>query len=88
MSTQRHKWNRLDFIEYLKKTLIPDLKDSGKHATAEDFETAVFFMDTVPCWFASRTTGLYTSLLTQDNETTDSAVVVQRHERVYRRYEE
>ena len=61
------RWDRLDFIEYLKKTLIPDLIDSGRFATAEDFETAVFFMDTIP---------------------TPIGTVIQRHERVYRRYEE
>ena len=41
-------WERKDFIKFLKETLIPDLKRSGNHSTAEDFETAVFFMDTVP----------------------------------------
>ena len=41
-------WDREDFIKFLKETLIPDLKDSGNYATAEDFETAVFFMDTIP----------------------------------------
>ena len=40
-------WEREDFIKFLKETLIPDLKLSGKYSTAEDFETAVFFMDTV-----------------------------------------
>ena len=33
-----------EFIEYLTYTLIPDLKDSGLDATAEDFETAVHFI--------------------------------------------
>lgn len=32
---------REDFVEYLITTLIPDLKESGRDATAEDFETAV-----------------------------------------------
>ena len=41
-------WHREDFIQFLKETLIPDLKLSGNHSTAEDFETAVFFMDTIP----------------------------------------
>ena len=41
-------WDREDFIKFLKETLIPDLKLSGKYATAEDFETAVFFMETIP----------------------------------------
>jgi hypothetical protein len=39
-----YTWHREDFIEFLEETLIPDLKESGRHATAEDFETAVFFM--------------------------------------------
>ena len=30
-----------DFIYYLKMTLIPDLRASGTNATAEDFETAI-----------------------------------------------
>lgn len=30
-----------DFVDYLTDTLIPDLKESGRDATAEDFETAV-----------------------------------------------
>jgi hypothetical protein len=33
-----------EFITYLTKTLIPDLKRSGSKYTAEDFETAVYFM--------------------------------------------
>tara|TARA_B100000131_G_C17634774_1_gene417502 strand:+ start:144 stop:359 length:216 start_codon:yes stop_codon:yes gene_type:complete len=37
-------WEREEFIWFLENTLIPDLKESGRHATAEDFETAVFFM--------------------------------------------
>lgn len=39
-----YTWHREDFIEFLEETLIPDLKESGRYATAEDFETAVFFM--------------------------------------------
>ena len=37
-------WTRADFIWFLENTLIPDLKESGRHSTAEDFETAVYFM--------------------------------------------
>tara|TARA_Y100000004_G_scaffold191914_1_gene251548 strand:- start:1266 stop:1577 length:312 start_codon:yes stop_codon:yes gene_type:complete len=37
-------WGRWEFITFLEETLIPDLKRSGNHSTAEDFETAVFFM--------------------------------------------
>ena len=36
--------NKADFVEYLEVTLIPDLKESGLEATAEDFETAVYYM--------------------------------------------
>lgn len=43
-------WTRGDFIEFLEETLIPDLKESGRHATAEDFETAVFFMKGETVW--------------------------------------
>lgn len=32
------------FTAYLERTLIPDLKESGSTATAEDFETAVNFL--------------------------------------------
>lgn len=42
--TEEKIWYRKDFIWFLENTLIPDLKDSGLHSTAEDFETAVFFM--------------------------------------------
>lgn len=37
-------YTRERFVEYLQETLIPDLKDSGSDATAEDFETAVHFI--------------------------------------------
>ena len=43
-------WRREEFIEFLEETLIPDLKESGKIATAEDFETAVFFMKGQTVW--------------------------------------
>jgi len=36
--------DKADFVEYLVENLIPDLKESGMEATAEDFESAVFFM--------------------------------------------
>jgi hypothetical protein len=32
---------RLDLIQFLEGTLIPDLKESGTVETAKDFETAV-----------------------------------------------
>jgi len=53
-------WTRADFIWFLENTLIPDLKESGRHSTAEDFETAVYFMtgqfdDGVLCYPVERT---------------------------------
>ena len=69
-------WDREDFIKFLKETLIPDLKDSGNYATAEDFETAIFFMDTIPIEdYAFGTTG-------------HTDCVVQRQRRVFRRCED
>lgn len=69
-------WDREDFIKFLKETLIPDLKDSGNYSTAEDFETAVFFMDTIPI---------------EDyafGSTKHTGCVVQRQRRVFRRCED
>lgn len=37
-------WRKGRFIEYLEQTLIPDLRDSGRDATADDFETCIKFM--------------------------------------------
>lgn len=34
-----------EFCRYLRETLIPDLKESGREYTAEDFETALNFME-------------------------------------------
>ena len=33
------------FKEYLQNRLIPDLKESGMHATAEDFEEAIYWIE-------------------------------------------
>jgi hypothetical protein len=33
-----------EFITYLENTLIPDLYESGRDATAEDFETCIKHM--------------------------------------------
>ena len=33
-----------EFIAYLQRTLIPDLRESGKDATAEDFDTIIDFL--------------------------------------------
>ncbi len=40
-----HSWTREEFIEYLTETLVPDLKESGRTCTAQDFETAIKFME-------------------------------------------
>lgn len=48
--TETKTWKRYEFIEFLENTLIPDLHDSGMHATAEDFETAVYFMKGEVVW--------------------------------------
>jgi len=34
-----------DFIAYLEQTLVPDLKEEGKEATADDFESLISFME-------------------------------------------
>jgi hypothetical protein len=34
-------WEDKEFVDYLEQRLIPDLKESGKEATAEDFERCV-----------------------------------------------
>ncbi|MAK37227.1 MAG: hypothetical protein CMC15_13825 [Flavobacteriaceae bacterium] len=44
------EWHREEFIHYLESTLIPDLKRSGMFYTAEDFETAVYFMSNRAMW--------------------------------------
>lgn len=33
-----------EFVEYLELTLIPDLQKSNMHATAADFEEAVYWL--------------------------------------------
>jgi len=40
--------NRYEFIDFLNDTLIPDLKETGLTATAEDFEEAVKYMKAEP----------------------------------------
>lgn len=38
----RHGWkDQADFVDYLRDTLIPDLKESGSEATAQDFQVAL-----------------------------------------------
>ena len=39
------KWTRDTFVDYLKGTLIPDLRESGSDATADDFMVAVAFIE-------------------------------------------
>lgn len=36
---------REEFIEYVKDTLIPDLKEAGMHTTAQDWRAALLFLD-------------------------------------------
>lgn len=36
---------KADFVAYLQETLIPDLRESGKDATADDFETLILFIN-------------------------------------------
>lgn len=48
MAPKINGFTKDSFISYLTKTLIPDLKDSGRDATAEDFETAIAFMEQGP----------------------------------------
>ena len=36
--------SKAEFVRFLEDTLIPDLKESGLEFTAEDFETAVYYM--------------------------------------------
>jgi hypothetical protein len=36
---------RKEFVQYLETTLIPDLIDSGREATASDFAVAIRFIE-------------------------------------------
>jgi hypothetical protein len=40
----RHFKTKEDFINFLKNTLIPDLRRSGTNETADDFEEAIYWM--------------------------------------------
>jgi hypothetical protein len=42
--TQDESDSLRQFIGYLNDTLIPDLKESGRVGTAEDLETAAFWL--------------------------------------------
>ncbi len=39
------KKDRERFVEFLENTLIPDLRDGGRYAMAEDFEQSVCIID-------------------------------------------
>lgn len=39
-----------EFIEYVEETLIPDLREAGLHATAEDFERLVAIIRSEERW--------------------------------------
>jgi hypothetical protein len=41
---ERNFGTKEEFIEYLRNTLIPDLRAAGNEATAEDFEEAIEWM--------------------------------------------
>ena len=72
-----YTWTREEFIRFLENTLIPDLKESGRHSTAEDFETAVFFMDTIPMRDTAR----------RRFDEGHTGLVIQRQKRVFERSE-
>lgn len=38
-------WSPTEFIDYLQATLIPDLRESGRDCTADDFETAISLIE-------------------------------------------
>lgn len=38
-------WSREEFVAYLRETLIPDLRASGRDATAGDFVAAILFIE-------------------------------------------
>jgi len=38
---------REEFVDYLEGSLIPDLRESGRNATADDFEVAVAFIEDI-----------------------------------------
>jgi hypothetical protein len=42
---QQHGWrSHAEFEQFLMDTLIPDLRESGQGCTANDFETALYYM--------------------------------------------
>lgn len=43
------KLERIKFIDYLRHTLIPDLRESGQEATAEDFAAALYYIEHSDC---------------------------------------
>ena len=45
MDKEVREISKEEFCRYLRDILIPDLKESGREYTAEDFETAIKFME-------------------------------------------
>jgi hypothetical protein len=43
--TRTRAMTREEFIEYVKDTLIPDLKASGSYSSAQDWKAALLFLD-------------------------------------------
>jgi hypothetical protein len=42
---QQHGWKvYAEFEQFLMHTLVPDLRESGMNTTADDFETALYYM--------------------------------------------
>lgn len=39
------QWTPTEFVEYLQSTLIPDLRESGRDCTADDFATAICLIE-------------------------------------------
>lgn len=37
-------WHKADFINFLRNTLIPDLRESGSDSMADDLEVAMWFI--------------------------------------------
>lgn len=45
-AAERAGWSDVeDFVKYLTGTLMPDLRESGRDATADDFATAVAIIE-------------------------------------------
>lgn len=42
---EKQQVSTVDFVRFITRTLIPDLKHSGHYATAQDFDRAVAFIE-------------------------------------------